>query len=131
MTIRTDHRQWLIDSEEPVTAATHGVMMLALALAGKLLEENQNIELRAVGNVMGKMSDARYRAMIEGSELEQSAADLIEQVFAWMGGAAERPDAALDELHAAMFGLDRHLNSSGLQADTWATRIAKGHDDGR
>lgn len=123
--LRDDPRQWLIYTEEPVTAAMMSVEVLALQMAGQLLKDAPDIELRAVGNVMLKWADARERSLSDGGMFQSAALDYVHEVFEYLGGG-QRPDEALDQLHAAVFGFDKTLNSAGIQGDGWAQELARG-----
>jgi hypothetical protein len=123
--LRTDPKQWLIHEEAPVTAGVQGIEVLALTISGNLLAVNENVELRAVGNLMLHWADARQRSL-DDRELGSDAVEFITQVLDWMGGQGERPDEALDQLHAIAFQFDSTLAAAGINGDGWYRTLARG-----
>lgn len=124
--LRNDQRQWLIYEEEPVSAAMEAVEVLALEITGGLLRSAPDIEMRAVANVMLKWADARRRALSSGSESQQAAIAYAMELFSYIDGVDERPDEALDQMHAAVYGFDQKLNAAGITGDGWYRTLARG-----
>ena len=130
--IRTDSRQWLIHEEENVTVGIKAIEIMALTVTGELLSKNEDVEMRAVGNLMMRWADARQRAMMNGMDgedsthLEKSAMVLLTDILDWMGGQGEKPEDALEQLHSVAFSFDSTLSGAGITGPGWYRELARG-----
>ena len=131
--MRTDPRQWIIDDRPTVAAAVRALETLALGIVGKSLARNRRIEVRAIGNVMMRLSAARMRANLgavngyQPSDEQQATFRALSQVAVWLQDqTAEPPVAALDQFHAAVVHLDSRLQSAGLSGAGWVRELGRG-----
>lgn len=127
-TLRTNERQWLIDTEDPVVAAMEAMEVMALTITGKLLAENGHVEIRAIGNVMMRWADARQRVLDgeDATDAEQAAIESATEILDWMGGQGECPEGALDQFHAVAFTFDSKLQAAGISGPGWYRELARG-----
>lgn len=127
-TLRTDDRQWLIYGEEPVTAGMEAIEVIALTVTGNLLTNNENVEMRAMGNVMLRWADARQRALSgeESTDAEKAAIEMATEVLDWMGGQGEKPEQAVSDFHALCFEFDSRLQGAGITGPGWYRELARG-----
>lgn len=118
--LRTDFRQWLIYDEPSCRAALRVTETLAMMIAGPVLAAKDDVELRAMGNVMLKFAEAHMKACTgqikdyEPEPAERAAMEDLLMVIPYLGGETRKPNQALDELHGALFHLDSRLNGMGV-----------------
>lgn len=127
-TLRTDKRQWFIHDEEPIVAAMEAIEVIALTVTGRLLAENEHVEMRAIGNVMMRWADARQRTLDgdEATDAEHVAIEFATEILDWMGEQGERPEDALDQFQASAFGFDSRLQAAGISGPGWYRELARG-----
>ena len=127
-TLRTDPRQWLIYQEENVKAGMEAIEVMALTITGTLLARGEEVEMRAIGNIMMRWADARQRTLSdeEASDLERTAVSHITDILDWMGGQGDEPNDALSELHAVAFAFDSQLQGAGIDGEGWYRVLARG-----
>ena len=124
-----DPRQWLIYEEGPVTAGIQAIEVLGLITAGTVLKDAQQVEVRAMANLMLRWADARTRTMQADSAEDQAAIQHAIDIVAWMSEGAdpdERPEEALTELHSCAFSFDSKLTGAGITGDGWFRQLARG-----
>ena len=127
--LRQDQRQWLIYQEEPVTAGIEAIEVIALTVAGSMLASDENVEMRAMGNIMMRWADARQRKLDgqEANDSEHAAISMAVEVLDWMGEEdAEKPESALEQFHAVAFQFDSTLQGAGINGDGWYSVLARG-----
>lgn len=131
-TLRRDFRQWLIYDEPSVGAVVRALEVVALGMVGRRFAQHQNISVRALGNVMARLAEARLRCALGlvkdvGTTPERRLAmEWAMQVAEWANNGGVEPVGALDELHAAVFHLDSRLNSAGLAGPGWIRDLGRG-----
>jgi len=126
MTIRTDERQWLIYDEETVRAVQGAVEIFLMGLGGTILMAHEEIRMRAIGNVGIRVSETRLQVWegtlkdTETTELRERLAGYVREIISWLGSQTdEKPEQALDEIHAAIVWLDRRANAAGVVGPGW------------
>jgi hypothetical protein len=128
--LRHDDRQWLIYKKGPVSAVLRGLETLALGIVGRSLAQNGVVQVRAIGNVMMKISDTRLRYMLgmlgDVPDEDRAVGEALVKISAWLSTGSGEPTEALDEFHAAVYALDSKLNNAGVNGDGWFRDLAKG-----
>jgi NADPH-dependent ferric siderophore reductase len=129
--LRADDGQWLIEDEAAIGATVRALETFALGAIGQLWERHDDESVRALGNVMSRIGDARTRHMLGNLKQETTpeaaaAMRFIIQVAGWMVGERDRPVAALDQLHAAAFAFDRDAASAGISGPGWLRELLRG-----
>lgn len=125
MSIRKDNRQWLIYDEETVRAVEGAVEIFLMGLGASMLINSEDIALRATGHAGLRVSRTRHelwagrRGGLAPSEIQIQLAGYLDMILAWMAGEGQRPDDALDEIHAAMVWLDKRARAAGVAGDGW------------
>lgn len=105
------------------------IEVIALTVAGNLLASDENVEMRAMGNIMMRWADARQRKLDgeEANDSEHSAIYMAQQVLDWMGEEdAEKPKSALEQFHAVAFQFDSVLQGAGINGNGWFQIVARG-----
>jgi hypothetical protein len=130
-TMRRDLNQWLIEDEEPVTAAVRVVEMVSMILAGQILARHPTLQVRAVGNVAEGLGRTRLAVASESLENDirlaaHHASALLQYLSVPNPLATPVGDSVLDELHAAVFWLDSTLRQMGVGSEEWYARVARG-----
>lgn len=131
-TLRKDYRQWLIYDEPSVGATVRALEVVALGMVGRRFAQHENISVRALGNVMTRIAEARLRCAlgmvkdVETTPERRVAMEWALQVSEWANNGGPEPTVALDELHAAVFHLDSRLNGAGLAGPGWIRDLARG-----
>jgi len=132
--LRTDLRQWLIYDDEAAYATADAIDTLAYRLAGSMLARHQDIEMRAIGNYLLRVADARERRMLgemeghESTEIEQAAIHHVGVILKWLGEGGDRPEESLDELHAVVFAIDSKVQSAGATGPSPMAGLVRGDD---
>ena len=128
MSLRTDERQWLIYGDEQVGALVRGLEATALYLAGGVLARHGTIGVRAIGNFMLRVSDARFREMLKNGGMQETVAQHFTKIMGWLGGGAWTPeiDEALDELYAVTVYSDGKAMSAGISGPGTVREAVRG-----
>ena len=132
--LRTDLRQWLIHDDEAAFATADAIDTLAYRLAGSMLAQHAEIEMRAIGNYLLRVADVRERRMLgelkdhDSTELEQAAIHHVGAVLRWIVEGGERPEQAFDELHAVVFVIDSKVQSAGATGPSVMAGLVRGDD---
>lgn len=129
-TLRKDESQWLIYQEDAVTPAVAGVKSFLMALGASLLLEHPDIVMRAFGNYGAKLADTHLDLWFgkmneQPTEEQRQVAEHLKAIYGWLGGEEERPDEALDELHAAVVWSDKRATAAGVTGGGWYRDIIK------
>lgn len=128
--LRKDENQWLIYQEDSVEPAVAGVKSLLMALGASMLLEHPDLAIRAFGNYGQRMTDTHLdlwlgRMTEQPTDEQAVVGQHLADIYAWLAGEAERPDAALDELHAAVVWSDKRANAAGVTGPGWYRDIVK------
>lgn len=131
MRLRTDERQWLIYQEPSVVSAVRAVELVCMLLVGPGLAAHPEIEMRALGNAVERIADARLRYMLglikksQPSDEERVAGRHAATIYAWLNGGS-KPEQASDELWAAVYYLDSYVKGAGIEGAGWQRELVKG-----
>jgi len=131
MGVRTDRRQWLIYDRLGVTATVRALEVLALGIVGRSFESHPVMAVRALGNAMSKIADARTRHMLglikgeDTTDQARAAVETIVQLSGWLAGERPEPEG-LDDLYGAVFWFDSRLNGAGLSGSGWLRDLGTG-----
>jgi hypothetical protein len=125
--LRSDPRQWLIYDEETQGALVRGLETMALQMVGQTLRRNKDMKVRAIGNVMLNVADARLRdAAREPGSIRDTVIKHLARIMGWLSGRASYPAIQLDEVHAALYQLDHRMRSAGISGPGHIRDLARG-----
>lgn len=124
MSLRQDEKQWMIYQEDSVKPAIDAVKSLLMALGAEALKSNPDLVLRAFGTFGEQVTDTHLRYWNGGySEKPDGrylvAGEHLARIYAWLSDEGERPDQALDELHAAVVWLNKRAKDAGVSGPGW------------
>ena len=137
MSLRKDTNQWMIYEEEAVRAATGAIEIYLMLVGGAVFTRKEDIALRAMGHIGMRIGTTRLELWegkkrgLESNEVRQELAGYLRDIMAWQAGEAERPDQALDELHAVMVWLDKRTNAAGVNGEGWYREVIRESQSGR
>lgn len=135
MTLRKDEKQWLIYQQDSVEPAIDGVKSLLMALGAQALINHPDIVLRAFGHYGQRVTDTHldlWRGALkeEPSEERRQVGVYLAEIYAWLAGEGERPEEALDQLHAAVVWSDKRARAAGVTGEGWYRDLIKETVDG-
>lgn len=130
MSLRKDENQWLIYDEESVTAAVKGVQSFLMALGAEALKRHPDLVLRAFANFGERVTNTHVEFWNGGkseepSEEQREVGRHLLEIYAWLSGEGERPDEALDQLHAAVVWTDKRAKAAGVSGPGWYRELVR------
>ncbi len=136
MTIRADQKQWLIYQEEQVTGVVKAVETILIALGAATLMDHSDIAIRAIGNFGERLSETRIAHMagqlqgLDSSDSEKQLVTHLLAISAFLAGG-DRPEMALEDVHAALVWVDKRANEAGVVGPGWYREIIRESTLGR
>ena len=137
MSLREDERQWLIYSEEPVSAVVGGVQAFFCLLGAGMALKHEDVAVRAMANAAERIVRtqlAHWTGELQGlepTEAQAKVAEYLAEVSEWLDGKRERPDEALDEIWAALVWVDGRAKAAGVSGPGWYREIVRETSVGR
>jgi hypothetical protein len=130
MTLRKDENQWLVYQQDSVEPAIAGVKSFLMALGAQVLLDNPDLVLRAFGHYGQRLTNTHLDLWIgrmteQPSEEQAVVGQYLTEIYAWLAGEGERPDEALDELHAAVVWSDKRARAAGVTGEGWYRDLVK------
>lgn len=121
----------MIYQEDSVVAAVRAVELISMLTAGPALARSDDEDLKALGNAIERIADARLRYMlgliekVQPSELERTAGEHASLIYAWLADHP-KPEHATDELRAAVHWLDSQVMAGGIEGPGWDRELVRG-----
>lgn len=139
MTIREDEKQWLIYQEGQVTAVVEAVETMLVALGAASIMDHSDVALRAIGHFGERLAETRMARMagqlgdLEASDIQKQLVQHLLDIAAFLAGGeeAERPEMALDDIHAAVVWVDKRAKEAGVVGPGWYREIIRESTLGR
>lgn len=118
MSLRTDERSWLIYDDESVGAVVRMMEAYAMSVTGQKLRRHPDQKIRAVGAMMIRLGEHWTWEGLQADGAKKEAVEAFALLGAHLGGKPHdefKCHAALDELHAVMFHLDKRAKEMGMR----------------
>lgn len=116
--LRTDERSWLIYDDEVIGAVVRGLEAYALSVTGQKMSRHPEQTVRAVGTMMIRIGEERGRQMLSNGSAQGVVMEWLALLGAHLAGVPHdkiKCTQALDELHGAVFHLDKRVNAAGVR----------------
>ncbi len=131
MSIRQDISQWLIYQEDIVPDVVGALEMFLMDVGAFAFLKHPDEDMRAIGHAGARIAATRLAHWkgelrnLEATELQETLAEYLDDITAWLAHEGARPDEALDDIRAALVWIDKRAVAAGVVGDGWYREIVR------